>query len=110
MACTLWPCAAVAVSTPVATMEPKSSESLTSHVTSTSSAGMPPPFTGSGASRVHSMTLVGSGSPEATPSVNGSDGSTTGGNVVVVVVASVVVAAAVVVGAVVVAAVVGAES
>ncbi len=107
----MWPCAAVADSTPVAATEPKSSESLTSHVTSMSSAGMPPPFSGSGASRVHSTTLVGSGSPDATPSVNGSDGRTTGGRVVVVVVASVVVAAAVVVGAVVDAdALVGAES
>jgi hypothetical protein len=77
-------------------MVAKSAESLTSHVTSTSSSGMPPPFSGSGASRVHSTTLAGSGSPDATPSVKGSPDNSTGGKVDVVVVASVVVAASVV--------------
>jgi hypothetical protein len=77
-------------------MVAKSAESLTSHVTSTSSSGMPPPFSGSGANRVHSTTLAESGSPDATPSVKGSPDNSTGGKVDVVVVASVVVAASVV--------------
>src|SRR5262245_29616893 len=34
--------------------------------------GIPPPLSGSGASRVHSTTPLGSGSPEATPRVKGS--------------------------------------
>ena len=37
-------------------------------------AGIPPPgWSGAGASLVHRITAVGSGSPEATPSVKGSD-------------------------------------
>src|SRR3954451_22926159 len=88
----------VAVSTPVATMVAKSVVPLTSHTTGTSSSGMPPPASGSGASRVHSTTLVGSGSPEATPSVNGSPDSSSGASVEVVVVGGTVVVAAVVGG------------
>jgi hypothetical protein len=53
-------------------------------------SGIPPPLRGSGASRVHNTTLAGSGSPEATPTVNGSADSVTAGRVDVVVVASVV--------------------
>jgi hypothetical protein len=79
---------AVATSLPLAAMSAKSPVALTSHVTVTSSAGMPPPFSGSGARRVHSTTPDASGSPDATPSVNGSPDSST--------VASVVVGAAVV--------------
>jgi hypothetical protein len=40
---------------------------------------MPPPFNGSGASRVHNTTDVGDGSPLATPSVNGSPGRSAAG-------------------------------
>ena len=64
--------------------------SLISQMTATSSTGIPPPLSGSGASRVHNTTLVGSGSPDATPRVNGSADKTTGAMVVVVVGASVV--------------------
>jgi hypothetical protein len=70
---------------------PNSAVSLISQVTATSSSGIPPPLSGSGASRVHSTTLTGSGSPEATPTVNGSAGNTTGASVEVVVAAVVVV-------------------
>src|SRR3954454_21649120 len=59
---------------------------------------MPPPATGSGASRVHNTTLVWSGSPEATPSVNGSPDSSNGASVELVVVGCTVVVAAAVVG------------
>ena len=48
------------------------SSDATLQCTSTSSLGIPPPFKGSGASRVHNTTLSGQGSPEATPSWNGS--------------------------------------
>src|SRR5215210_1090291 len=49
----------------------------TSHLTFTSELGIPPPFRGFGASRVHNTMLAMpaasvSGSPEATPSVKGS--------------------------------------
>src|SRR5215212_10966775 len=44
----------------------------TSQSTTTSCcASIPPPFRGSGASRVHRTTPSGNGSPEATPSVKG---------------------------------------
>ena len=46
---------------------------------------MPPPLSGSGASLVHRTTLEASGSPEATPRVNGSPESSIGGSVDVVV-------------------------
>ncbi len=53
-----------------------------SQTTSTDAAGTPPSdANGSGATRVHSTTPSGSGSPDAIPSVNGSDenpGSPTG--------------------------------
>ena len=53
----------------------KASSPATSHETGTSSAGMPPvppAASGSGARRVQRMTPSSSGSPDATPSVNGS--------------------------------------
>ena len=50
---------------------PERASAAISHCTSTLAIGMPPPSSGSGASRVQSTTPSGSGSPEATPSVNG---------------------------------------
>jgi hypothetical protein len=41
------------------------------HPTGTTRWGIPPPWSGSGARRVHSTTPWGRGSPDATPSVNG---------------------------------------
>src|SRR3954447_23657611 len=58
---------------------------------------MPPPPSGSGAKRVHSTTLVKSGSPDAMPSVNGSPGRSIGGGVMVVAVGGLVVVVIVVV-------------
>lgn len=55
----------------------------TSHRTDTGTAGMPPPVAGSGARRVQRITLSANGSPEATPSVNGSPTSSGTGSVVV---------------------------
>jgi hypothetical protein len=53
----------------------KSSSDATSQVTGYGTAGMPPsPASGAGASRVHRITLSGSGSPEAIPRVKGSPG------------------------------------
>jgi hypothetical protein len=62
-----------------ATAEPRSaiffirSSAAISHLTVNACGGMPPPLSGSGASRVHNTTPSGSGSPEATPRLKGSD-------------------------------------
>ena len=75
---------------PDATTSVKASSAATSHLTGTSSAGMPPvppAASGSGASRVQRMTASSSGSPDATPSVNGSPGSGGMGAALVVVAA-----------------------
>src|SRR5438132_8883358 len=48
------------------------SSRATSHSTSTGAIPIPPPVSGSGASRVQRTTPSGSGSPDATPRVNGS--------------------------------------
>jgi hypothetical protein len=63
----LWPC----YPTPFCSMVRKPWSRAISHPTSTLAAGMPPPSSGSGASRVHSTTPSGKGSPDATPSVKG---------------------------------------
>jgi len=60
--------------TPAATIAVNSGSSATSNCTSTSaSIDSPSCCIGSGTSRVHSTTLVASGSPEATPRVKGSE-------------------------------------
>lgn len=46
-----------------------------SHSTGNAVSGMPPPFSGSGASLVHSTMPSRSGSPEVTPRVNTPSGS-----------------------------------
>ena len=56
---------------PFCTTVRKARSSATSQPTSMLAIGMPPPSSGFGARRVHSTTPVGSGSPDATPSVNG---------------------------------------
>ena len=88
---TEWPKRSVAVVMPDAASVAKVSSVPTSQITGTSSAGMPPPLAGSGASRVHRMTLLGRGSPDATPSVKGLPGSTGAGGAVLDVGAMVVV-------------------
>ena len=65
--------AGAAVAVPRRTTLRMPSSSATSHRTPTGIGGIPPSgSSGRGASRVHSTTPVGSGSPLATPSANGS--------------------------------------
>ncbi len=52
-------------------MSPNASSRATSQRTSYGTGSMPPPSNGAGASRVHSTTPFGIGSPDATPSWNG---------------------------------------
>ena len=69
---TLWANSGCAVAVPVCTMRVNASSCASSQVTSTGVYGIPPNgSSASGASRVHSTTESGSGSPDATPSVNG---------------------------------------
>ena len=65
------PNSGVAVVRPRCTTLLMFSSDATSHSTRTRSGGMPPPFNGSGASRVQRTTLSCRGSPEATPRLNG---------------------------------------
>ena len=70
---TVCPSCGVATAVPRATTFFIASSSATSHATGTGSGFIPPSgSSGFGASLVHSTTLVASGSPDATPSVNGS--------------------------------------
>ena len=72
---TLKPMSAAVWASPWATRLRKRSSEATSHLTSKALSGMPPmPSSASGftARRVHRTTPSGSGSPEATPRVNGS--------------------------------------
>ena len=76
---TLCASAVAAVVSPASSSVANPASALSSQRTTTSSAVRPPSARdGSGARRVHSTTLVASGSPEATPSVNGSAKSTAG--------------------------------
>ncbi|GAB3739144.1 hypothetical protein GCM10027598_68150 [Amycolatopsis oliviviridis] len=73
--CTLCPEARAAVALPFCTIEENAWSFAISQSTVYEASGIPPKpsgFSGAGASRVHSTTLSGSGSPEATPSWNGS--------------------------------------
>src|SRR5690606_38453406 len=71
--CTEWASWGVAMAVPEATTDFIASSSASSQLTSIGSLGSPPSSSsGRGARRVHSTTLVASGSPEATPKVNGS--------------------------------------
>ena len=66
-------------------MSVKSTSVANSQRTVTSSSVTPPPFAGSGASRVQMITEFVDGSPEATPSVKGSTSKGAGAKVVDVV-------------------------
>ncbi len=71
--CTLWAYSACASAVPRSMTAAKYSSKATSHSTVTRSVPIPPSSrNGSGASRVHSSTESGIGSPEATPRVKGS--------------------------------------
>lgn len=72
---TLWADARTALAEPLCTIELNAASFAISQSTAYVASGMPPKpsaFSGAGASLVHSTTLSGSGSPEATPSWNGS--------------------------------------
>ena len=71
--CTLYDNSGAAVARPVLMIFLNASSSATSQVTVTRALSIPPSgSSGRGASRVQSVPPVGVGSPEATPSVNGS--------------------------------------
>src|SRR5688500_12216607 len=88
------------MATPSCTISVNESSLAISQITSTSAGGMPPPASGPGARRVHSTPPFADGSPLATPSVNGSAGSSIGASVVVVGLVVVVAVTVVVVAAV----------
>ena len=67
----LWPSSGRAIAMPFRTTRAIFSSLATCHSTATGSAGMPPPWNGSGASRVQITKPSGIGSPDATPRGNG---------------------------------------
>ncbi len=75
-ACTEWPVSGLDTSLPRRSTQENRSSSATSQRTGTARAGMPPlpsGASGSVASRVHKTKPSGSGSPEATPRLNGEE-------------------------------------
>src|SRR5262245_4094350 len=75
---TAWAWSGEATTSPRRTRPRKCSSVATSHRTGTSTAGIPPPSSGAGASRVQSTTAPGSGSPDATPRANRPSGRSAG--------------------------------